>query len=400
MKKRLGALLCALVMCLALLSPASALEEVCFTSLNNKLLPLASDTMPLWSGGVLYVPASLFDGSATNSSYGVTLGVSLTQSQSSGTITLYSLSGILVFDLNSGICVDQQTGELLSGRAITRNGRIYLPLNIVVDFFGLRSSYLHTDYGYLVRIKNRDDTASNGRRSILTDEVFIDSAGNQMNLQLKEYQKSLLPVEEPETPDVLWLNVDIRAGVDKQHRTRKRQHRGYRRALYTSYSANDERGAGMQRAGISRADESIALSVAQHPESDSHRRVALFANDAQRLILHSYNAVGMNDTNTVKLGLSARSACGIAYLVLASDDDIAVLRHCRSRVEHTDNARLRRIVSAHYVDYYLHPLSLRRALTLRSRRPLLRLRRHASARARAYSRSPRCGRRQYSCPCS
>ena len=135
MKKRLGALLCALVMCLALLSPASALEEVCFTSLNNKLLPLASDTMPLWSGGVLYVPASLFDGSATNASYGVTLGVSLTQSQSSGTITLYSLSGILVFDLNSGICVDQQTGELLSGRAITRNGRIYLPLNIVVDFF-------------------------------------------------------------------------------------------------------------------------------------------------------------------------------------------------------------------------------------------------------------------------
>lgn len=148
------------------------------------------------------MPASLFDGSATNASYGVTLGVSLTQSQSSGTITLYSLSGILVFDLNSGICVDQQTGELLSGRAITRNGRIYLPLNIVVDFFGLRSSYLHTDYGYLVRIKNRDDTASNGRRSILTDDVFIDSAGNQMNLQLKEYQKSLLPVEEPETPDV------------------------------------------------------------------------------------------------------------------------------------------------------------------------------------------------------
>ena len=47
MKKRLGALLCALVMCLALLSPASALEEVCFTSLNNKLLPLASDTMPI-----------------------------------------------------------------------------------------------------------------------------------------------------------------------------------------------------------------------------------------------------------------------------------------------------------------------------------------------------------------
>ena len=170
--------------------------------LNNKLLPLASDTMPLWSGGVLYVPASLFDGSATNASYGVTLGVSLTQSQSSGTITLYSLSGILVFDLNSGICVDQQTGELLSGRAITRNGRIYLPPEHRGGLFRARSSYLHTDYGYLVRIKNRDDTASNGRRSILTDDVFIDSAGNQMNLQLKEYQKSLLLWRNLRPPDV------------------------------------------------------------------------------------------------------------------------------------------------------------------------------------------------------
>ena len=54
MKKRLGALLCALVMCLALLSPASALEEVCFTSLNNKLLPLASDTMPLLLIGLFF----------------------------------------------------------------------------------------------------------------------------------------------------------------------------------------------------------------------------------------------------------------------------------------------------------------------------------------------------------
>ena len=66
MKKRLGALLCALVMCLALLSPASALEEVCFTSLNNKLLPLASDTMPLWSGGVLYVPCLLYTSDAAD----------------------------------------------------------------------------------------------------------------------------------------------------------------------------------------------------------------------------------------------------------------------------------------------------------------------------------------------
>ena len=38
LKKRLGALLCALVMCLALLSPASALEEVCFMPKDTKTL--------------------------------------------------------------------------------------------------------------------------------------------------------------------------------------------------------------------------------------------------------------------------------------------------------------------------------------------------------------------------
>ena len=73
MKKRLGALLCALVMCLALLSPASALEEVCFTSLNNKLLPLPPTPCPSGPERPLRA-ASLFDGSATNASYGVTLG--------------------------------------------------------------------------------------------------------------------------------------------------------------------------------------------------------------------------------------------------------------------------------------------------------------------------------------
>ena len=40
--------------------------------------------MPLWSGGVLYVPYTVFDG---NNSTGVNLGISSGYSRSSGTVT-------------------------------------------------------------------------------------------------------------------------------------------------------------------------------------------------------------------------------------------------------------------------------------------------------------------------
>ena len=87
MKKRLGALLCALVMCLALLSPASALEEVCFTSLNNKLLPLPPTPCPSGpeASSTCRLPVRR---QRHQRQLRRDLGVSLTQSQSSGTITL------------------------------------------------------------------------------------------------------------------------------------------------------------------------------------------------------------------------------------------------------------------------------------------------------------------------
>ena len=45
------------ILCLALLVtlPVSA-ADLYFTALNDTVLPLSSDTMPVWSGGQLHVP--------------------------------------------------------------------------------------------------------------------------------------------------------------------------------------------------------------------------------------------------------------------------------------------------------------------------------------------------------
>ena len=54
--------LLALLVCLALLFPLPvSAADLYFTSVNDNLLPLMADTMPLWSGGQLYVPYTVFD---------------------------------------------------------------------------------------------------------------------------------------------------------------------------------------------------------------------------------------------------------------------------------------------------------------------------------------------------
>ena len=187
MKKRMIALFCAAVLLLSL-STAHAINagDVYFTSVNDKLIPLAIDTMPTWVSGRLYVPASIFDGAAT----GVDLGFYFRQNNN--TVTLYTLRQMLVFDLNRGIAYDQHSGESLPAKAVNRNGRIYLPVETVCDAFHLEDSYNYTPYGYLVRIK----TAS----ARLNDADFMDAASTLMAADLEKILRTQQPPEPDDTP--------------------------------------------------------------------------------------------------------------------------------------------------------------------------------------------------------
>lgn len=196
--KRSAALVLVLTMLVTLLNTAQAAGNIYLTAVNENLLELTSDTMPTWSNGVLYVPYTVFDGSYT----GINLGISSSYSRDEGTVTLYTLQQMVVFDLNRGTCYNPLTEQTLSGRAILRNGRPYVPVAAVCSYFGLTYSIIDIDEGYIVRIK------SSG--VVLSDYSFVDSAQNSIRNRIRDYNQAnqsqptpgvLPPTYNPEEPD-------------------------------------------------------------------------------------------------------------------------------------------------------------------------------------------------------
>ena len=196
MRQRMIAFFCTLCLCLTLFVPSRAAGEVCFTAVNDTVLSLTAGSMPVWSGGVLYVPYSVFDAGTT----GISLGTSSIYNKNNGTVSVFNVRQMIVFHIEKGTCIDQHSGNSIAARAILRNGKAYLPAAKVCSLFGMSApSYLSTDYGDLVRIKNED--------AALSDPQFIDAASNAMNNRLKDYHQSLvlaqptpMPTPSPVTP--------------------------------------------------------------------------------------------------------------------------------------------------------------------------------------------------------
>ena len=190
-RRALSLLLCLVMLTAGLIMPAAA-APLYFTSLNDSLEQLTAETMPLWSGGTLYVPLSLF--SPSTNTTGVDLGLNVSYSAASSKATLFNLRKMLVFDLEEGTCYSDLTGEEFAAQAISRSGRIYVPVGTVCEFFGFSWSYntLPTvEQGYLVRIKNEDVA--------LDDARFIDAATELIGRRLRDYNQRMNP--KPATPD-------------------------------------------------------------------------------------------------------------------------------------------------------------------------------------------------------
>lgn len=177
--RRLGALMLTIALLLGVLSPAAAAGDVYFNAVNDNLLPLTTDPLPVWSGGVLYVSYTMFDGS--NYSH-IRLGMDSSYTRGSGKLALYNTQRMLVFDLNNGTCYNDITGEPLSGRAILRNGRPYVPVSLVCSFFDLSYSLISIDEGYIVRLKSS--------AVVLDDAAFVDAASDSIARRLREYHQA------------------------------------------------------------------------------------------------------------------------------------------------------------------------------------------------------------------
>ncbi|MDY4181792.1 MAG: stalk domain-containing protein [Pseudoflavonifractor sp.] len=195
MKRNLLALLCAAVLVLALLPLAAGAAgevQVYHLAVNDKLIDaetgLSAANMPVAVGGMIYVPYTTFDKNVTGVDLGIAYG--LYQEGNTHTLTLYSLGGTIVFDINAQTCTVSNTGMNLDMRAIIRNGKVYVPANGVCQFFGLQYSYRPTrSAGVLIRITNN--------YAVLSDLKFMQSAASLMQDRYDRYMQSLAVTPSP-----------------------------------------------------------------------------------------------------------------------------------------------------------------------------------------------------------
>lgn len=192
MRKKWFAALCALLLLcactLGLLGPASASSRrtTYFTAVNDTVMELRDETMPFSSGGEIYVPYTLFDPNTT----GIQLGVYA--SFGSNTAVFYGrTSGALIFDLSQDTATSS-TGDKFSKRAIRHNSTVFVPVDLVVDYFNLNWSILvYPDCGMIVRVKNSS--------AQISDASFITVGNHILESRYNAYLKGagLLSTPEP-----------------------------------------------------------------------------------------------------------------------------------------------------------------------------------------------------------
>jgi len=184
------------------LPPVRAADRVYFTAVGSYVLPLSDNTMPFWSGGYVYIASSIFTGAARE-----TLNVSQVLDSGREWVVLYGGSGgkSLTFNLSSNRALDNNGNAYYPG-AIQRNGTVFVPANMVSQYFGLVYSVIEVEQGSMVWLRQPSYNVS--------DKLYADAAQYQLNTVYADYiraKESVPPVggapsvparpSAPETPD-------------------------------------------------------------------------------------------------------------------------------------------------------------------------------------------------------
>lgn len=171
-------LLAALMLCTLTPLPAGADDTVYFTAVNDQLLPLNDETMPFWSGGLLYV-------AHTDPIYSE-LGISCSLSIDNQLVVVYKRRKVIWCELTTNTIYDNDDiYTFYPGKAIVRGSLVFLPVETLCAAFGMSYSYNKVTNGYLVRLKNDSVT--------LSDATFLDAAGQAMATRYAQYVRSHAP---------------------------------------------------------------------------------------------------------------------------------------------------------------------------------------------------------------
>ncbi len=184
MKKKILACLCALIICVGIAVAPALAASPCFMAVNDTLLPLEEQYIPIAVNGQYYVPYHTLNSGVT----GVELGIWPIYSVSANTLQIYNREQVLTFDLTAGNCKDQN-GTTHAIRAVIRNGLIYIPVRFTCEYFGLTYSSRVTTYGPMVRIRSAS--------SSLSDNDFVSKAQQKMEERLRDWRNSQAAIEKP-----------------------------------------------------------------------------------------------------------------------------------------------------------------------------------------------------------
>ena len=163
----------------------AVLEGVYFTAANEQLLDLTSETMPFYSGGVLYVSSKVFEGTD--------LGLTYVYNSTTKVAMLYTPRTDLRFDLANQTTYDKK-GNKYQAYAIEKNGYVFLPIGTVCGFFGLMWTVSETEIAPLIRVRSSS--------AILSDRDFIDAASNDMQRRYAAYEKQVEENTSTSNPQV------------------------------------------------------------------------------------------------------------------------------------------------------------------------------------------------------
>lgn len=190
MKKRLAATLCVLAIAVTLLLPwpaaAGVYDDIYLVGVNDTVLLglINANQMPVRRSGVIYAPSTVLDNKE--------LGLSYALNRTGGTFTVYNRKKTVIFQLNGSGSADKQGNEL-SGRILSRNGVVFIPLRFVASYFDLTYSFynlvLPDGVVPIARIR--------GPEAVMSDQQFGAQATQLAAGSLAQYVAAQTPAATP-----------------------------------------------------------------------------------------------------------------------------------------------------------------------------------------------------------
>lgn len=156
-------------------------NDIICTVINDRILDISANTMPMRKDGQIYVPYTIFSSE---------LGIKSSRNLSKETLVLYNIDYNLTYELISGNTYDEKLNNY-SYSAMYHNGTIYVPITQVSNKFNLYTSMI----SYKTPVLRIAKTTPR-----LSDNDFLGIASSLIDSIVNSYNESKNIIVSPNTP--------------------------------------------------------------------------------------------------------------------------------------------------------------------------------------------------------